>query len=85
MVSRAHIEMAEFLKKEIPSVKEVILMDEPSCNIQEKSIYQLPDNYDYKWKVRSSKSTAFIIYTSGTTGMPKGVEISFNSSYEPFV
>lgn len=77
MVSRAHIEMAEFLKKEIPSVKEVILMDEPSCNIQEKSIYQLPDNYDDKWKVRSSKSTAFIIYTSGTTGMPKGVEISF--------
>ncbi len=77
MVSRSHIEMAEFLKQEIPSIKEVILMDEPCCNIKEKSIYQLPDNYDDKWKVRSSKSTAFIIYTSGTTGIAKGVEISF--------
>ncbi len=79
MVSKANIEMARFLKKEIPSVKEIILMDEPFDNIEEKSIYQLPDNYDYKWRFRSSKSTAFIIYTSGTTGAPKGVEITFEN------
>lgn len=79
MVSSAHYEMAKFLKEEIPSVKEIILMDEPSYEISEKSIYQLPDNYDYKWKLRSSKAVAFIIYTSGTTGAPKGVEITFQN------
>ena len=79
MASSAHYEMAQFLKEEIPSVKEIILMDEPACGIEDKSIYQLPDNYDYKWKLRSSKSIAFIIYTSGTTGAPKGVEITFQN------
>ena len=79
MVSSAHYEMAKFLKEEIPSIKEIILMDEPAFGIDDKSIYQLPDNYDYKWKLRSSKAVAFIIYTSGTTGAPKGVEITFQN------
>ena len=79
MVSKANLEMARFLKSEIPSVKEIILMDEPFDDIEEKSIYQLPDNYDYRWRFRSSNSTAFIIYTSGTTGAPKGVEITFRN------
>lgn len=79
LVSKNFIEMAQYLKTEIPSIREIILMDEPSYNIEEKSMYQLPDNYNAKWRFRSSKSTAFIIYTSGTTGMPKGVEISFEN------
>lgn len=79
MVSKANLEMARFLKSEIPSVKEIILMDEPFDDIEEKSIYQLPDNFDYRWRFRSSNSTAFIIYTSGTTGAPKGVEITFRN------
>lgn len=79
MVSAAHYAMAKFLQEKIPSVKAVILMDEPSCEIYDKSVYQLPDNYDYKWKLRSSKAVAFIIYTSGTTGAPKGVEITFQN------
>jgi long-chain acyl-CoA synthetase len=79
LVSRKHIEMAKFLKQEISSLHTILVMDEPYYNIEETSIYQLPDNYDAKWRVRSSKSTAFIIYTSGTTGMPKGVETTFNN------
>lgn len=79
LVSRKNLEMAKFLKQEISSLKTILVMDEPYYNIEEKSIYQLPDNYDEKWRVRSSKSTAFIIYTSGTTGMPKGVETTFNN------
>lgn len=79
MVPKANLEMARFLKSEIPSVKEIILMDEPFDDIEEKSIYQLPDNFDYRWRFRSSNSTAFIIYTSGTTGAPKGVEITFRN------
>ena len=79
LVSRKNIEMAKYLKQEISSLQTILVMDEPYYNIEEKSIYQLPDNYDEKWRVRSSKSTAFIIYTSGTTGMPKGVETTFNN------
>ena len=79
LVSRKHIEMAKFLKQEISSLHTILVMDEPYYNIEETSIYQLPDNYDAKWRVRSSKSTAFIIYTSGTTGSPKGVETTFTN------
>lgn len=79
LVSRKNLEMAKLLKQEISSLQTILVIDEPYYNIEEKSIYQLPDNYDEKWRVRSSKSTAFIIYTSGTTGMPKGVETTFNN------
>ncbi len=79
LVSKANIEMAKLLKHEIPSIKEILVMDEPAYNVDLTSIYQLPDNYDYKWSLRSSKATAFIIYTSGTTGSPKGVEITFEN------
>lgn len=79
LVSRKHIETAKILKQEISSIHTILVMDEPYYNIEETSIYQLPDKYDTKWRVRSSKSTAFIIYTSGTTGMPKGVETTFNN------
>ena len=79
LVSKNYIEMAKFLKEEIHSIKEILVIDEPSYSFNEKSIYQLEDNYDCKWSLRSSKSTAFIIYTSGTTGCPKGVEITFDN------
>lgn len=79
LVSRKHIEMAKFLKEEISSLHTILIMDEPYYNIEETSIYQLPDKYDAKWRVRSSKSTALIIYTSGTTGNPKGVETTFTN------
>ena len=46
LVSKAHLEMAKFLKEEIPSLKEILLVDEPSYNIDTKSIYQVADNYD---------------------------------------
>ena len=77
LVSRKHIEMAKYLKEEISSINNILVIDEPYYGIEETSIYQLPDKYDAKWRVRSSKSTALIIYTSGTTGKPKGVETTF--------
>lgn len=77
LVSRKNVEMARFLKEEIPSLNTILVMDEPYYGIEETSIYQLPDNYDCKWRLRGLKSTALIIYTSGTTGKPKGVETTF--------
>ena len=77
LVSANFLQTAMELKKELGCIKEIILMDEPASDIECKSLYNLPDNYEARWRPRSSKSTAFIIYTSGTTGAPKGVEISF--------
>ena len=70
LVSQHYLETAIELQKGIPSIKTILVMDEPSCNREYKSIYELPNNFDEKWRKRSSKSTVFIIYTSGTTGSP---------------
>lgn len=77
LVSQANVNKALDLQKKISSIKTILVMDEPSYGLGLTSIYSLPNNYNCKWRHRSSKSTAFIIYTSGTTGAPKGVEISF--------
>ena len=79
MVSQQYVETALELQKELPSLKHIIVMDEPSYNQELTSIYTLPNNYTCKWRHRSRKSTLFIIYTSGTTGAPKGVEVSFGN------
>ena len=77
LVSDAYVEKAVELQKELPFIKDIIVMDEPHPNQKYKSLYNLPEKYEARWRPSSSKSTAFIIYTSGTTGAPKGVEISF--------
>lgn len=79
LVSRKYIEMAKYLQEEIPSMKTLLVMDEPYYGIEEKSIYQLPEKYDARWRIRTAKSVALIIYTSGTTGKPKGVETTFGN------
>ena len=77
LVSQNFVQRAIELQKKISSIRTILVIDEPSYNSELQSIYSLPNNYDCKWRYRSSKSTALIIYTSGTTGAPKGVEISF--------
>ena len=71
--------MALYLQQELPSLKHILVIDEHSYNNGIKNIYELPNNYSAKWRLRSPKSTALIIYTSGTTGAPKGVEITFKN------
>lgn len=79
LASQTYIEKALELQKEVPSIKHVLMIDEPTYNLTLPSLYTLPNSYEGKWRHRSSKSTAFIIYTSGTTGAPKGVEITFKN------
>lgn len=80
VVSNNFLQTAKELQKEIDSIKYIISLDETEDNENRiPSIYNIPEDYEEKWRHRSSKSTAFIIYTSGTTGAPKGVEISFNN------
>ena len=79
LVSMAYLSKALELQKELPFIKDIIVMDEPPAGSPYTSLYNIPENYEAKWRPRSSKATAFIIYTSGTTGNPKGVEISFGN------
>ncbi len=81
LVSQHYLETAIALKETITSIETILVMDEPSNNSEYTSIYELPNNFDEKWRKRSSKSTVFIIYTSGTTGAPKGVEITFANMF----
>ncbi|MBR1908296.1 AMP-binding protein [bacterium] len=79
MVGQHYVDKALELQKKIDSIKHILVIDEPTYNLELPCLYTLPNNYDCKWVHRSSKSTAVIIYTSGTTGNPKGVEISFRN------
>ena len=81
LVSQSFVQLALELQKEITSIKNIFVIDEPSYNLGLTSIYEFPNIYECKWRHRSSKSTALIIYTSGTTGAPKGVEISFANMF----
>lgn len=79
LASQDNIDKALELQKEVHSIKHILVIDEPTYNLKLPCLYTLPNNYEGKWRHRSSKSTAFIIYTSGTTGSPKGVEITFRN------
>jgi long-chain acyl-CoA synthetase len=79
LVSQTYLDKAYQLRDEIPSLKTILVMDDKFQAEGIKNIYELPDIYDAKWRVRSGKAVALIIYTSGTTGAPKGVEITFGN------
>ena len=81
LVSKSMVEKAKKLKEMVPSIKTILLINEPCCTDEFTSIHLLPENYNCKWRHRSSKATALIIYTSGTTGAPKGVEITFENLF----
>lgn len=81
LVSKSLVEKAKKLQEMVPSIKTILLINEPCCTDEFTSIHMLPENYYCKWRHRSSKSTALIIYTSGTTGAPKGVEITFGNMF----
>lgn len=81
LVSQTYIQKALDLQKKLPSLKTILVIDEPSYGLNLTSIYSLPNNYNCKWRHRSSRATAMIIYTSGTTGSPKGVEITFMNMF----
>ncbi len=78
-ISAKYLEIAKHLQAEIPEIKHLIIIDEYFEEKDVVNLYEIPNKYDAKWRIRGSKSTAFIIYTSGTTGAPKGVEISFKN------
>lgn len=78
-VSQANVEKALELQKRIPSIKHLVLLDEPKYDSKIQSIYSLPSGRECKWRHRSLRDTALIIYTSGTTGAPKGVQTTFGN------
>lgn len=79
IASNQFLQTAKELAQEVESIQHIICLDNTDDARNIPSIHTLPDDYEAKWRHRSSKATALIIYTSGTTGAPKGVEISFNN------
>ncbi len=78
-VSQANLEKGLVLQEKIPSIKHIVIMDEPKYESKYPSLYNLPSGRDCKWRHRSLRDTALIIYTSGTTGAPKGVQTTFGN------
>lgn len=79
LVSNAYLEMGLKLKEAIPSIEQIIILNDTGMTNAHPSLYTMPDESNTKWRHRATGKTAFIIYTSGTTGTPKGVEISFKN------
>ncbi len=63
LVSQTFVQKALDLQQKISSLKTILVIDEPSYNLGLTSIYSLPNNYECKWRLRSSRATALIIYT----------------------
>lgn len=78
-VSQANLEKALELQKRVPSIKHLVILDEPKHECSIPSLYSLPTGRECKWRHRSLRDTALIIYTSGTTGAPKGVQTTFGN------
>ena len=78
-VSAKYLETAKHLQSVITTIKHIVVIDEYFEDKNVINLYELPNVYTAKWRIRAPKSTAFIIYTSGTTGAPKGVEISYKN------
>ncbi len=78
-VSHHYLNAVLEIQKEVTSIKNIILLDSTDKDSEYISIYNLPNNYDAKFRHRSLNSTALIVYTSGTTGRPKGVQTTFNN------
>ena len=79
LVSSAYFETGLKLKEQIPSIEQLILIDDKGVNKEYESIYTIQSKPRKKWVHRSLNQTALIIYTSGTTGMPKGVQITYKN------
>ena len=78
-----HLEKVLLLSESVPSLKHIICLDQPACQVEEGRevkvyFYFQTDAIGRFDKVRGGDpgQTAYLIYTSGSTGVPKGVYIS---------
>lgn len=79
LVSNHYLEIAKMMKEQIGSIEQIIVINENCSDKDIKTVYQMSDYKDKKWRHRGLNQTALIIYTSGTTGNPKGVEITYKN------
>ena len=79
LVSSTYFEKALELKELIPSIENIVIIDDKKERNGYPGLYDIEESTNIKWRHRAPSKTALIIYTSGTTGSPKGVEITFNN------
>lgn len=79
LVSNKFLEVAKLMKENIETIEQIIVVNEACTDKDIKTIYEMSDYKDKKWRHRGLNQTALIIYTSGTTGNPKGVEITYKN------
>jgi long-chain acyl-CoA synthetase len=79
-VSNAFLQMGKLLKEQVPSIEQIIILNDSGTGTEYPSLYKMEDAQKVRWRHRGLNTTALIIYTSGTTGKPKGVEISFKNA-----
>lgn len=72
-------EKANKFKAEIPSIKQVFIIDQSKCNGNLDSLYNLGKYSEAEKRERNPDETMMIVYTSGTTGNPKGVMVTFRN------
>src|SRR5574344_2112993 len=80
IVSTTFLETALKLKEQVPSIEQIIILNDSGIDTEYPCLYKMQDSTKVKWRHRGLNTTALIIYTSGTTGNPKGVEISFRNA-----
>lgn len=78
-ISNKYLHLVDKIKEEIPSLKNIILLDDNHKESRYISIYNMPSAKVRPFRHRNLDSNALIIYTSGTTGKPKGVQTTFRN------
>lgn len=77
------IEVFKQLKSDVPTLKNVILLDSPDKDFVDFGDLINQSNLDFKQRKINEDEISIIMYTSGTTGRPKGIMLTYKHLEAP--